>query len=308
MNAQESGEPGLLTPRILFPFLLVSLIWGSTWLVIKDQISDVPPSWSVSYRFIIASAAMFVLVGIKRLPVGLGRKGQFWAILIGIAQFSFNFNFVYNAELYITSGLVAVLFALLMVPNAILGRIFLGQRINSAFLTGSAIAAVGIALLFWHEYKSSPATIADVLLGVTLTVGGILSASVANVMQALPRLKSYPILTLLAWAMFWGAAINILVSWIMVGPPVIEMRAAYLGGILYLAIVGSVITFPLYFMLLREIGAGKAAYSSVLVPVVAMILSTLFEGYMWTALSAAGAILAMAGLLVALRARKRKID
>lgn len=306
MNAKESGEPSLLTPRILIPFLLVSLIWGSTWLVIKDQISDVPPSWSVSYRFIIASAAMFVLVGFKRLPFRLGKKGQFWAILIGIAQFSFNFNFVYNAELYITSGLVAVLFALLMVPNAILGRVFLGQRINGAFLAGSTIAAMGIALLFWHEYKSSPATIADVILGVTLTVGGILSASVANVMQALPKLKNYPILTLLAWAMFWGAAINILLSWITVGPPVIEMRAAYLGGIVYLAIVGSVVTFPLYFSLLREIGAGKAAYSSVLVPVVAMILSTLFEGYLWTALPAAGAILAMAGLLVALQARKAK--
>lgn len=310
MSAQHGGEafqePSLLTPRILFPFLLVSLIWGSTWLVIKDQISDVPPSWSVSYRFIIASAAMFVLVGFKRLPFRLGRKGQFWAILIGIAQFSLNFNFVYNAELYITSGLVAVLFALLMVPNAILGRVFLGQRINGAFLAGSTIAAAGIAMLFWHEYKSSPATITDIILGVALTVGGILSASVANVMQALPKLKSYPILTLLAWAMFWGAAINILLSWITVGPPVFEMRAAYIGGIFYLAIVGSVVTFPLYFSLLREIGAGKAAYSSVLVPVVAMILSTLFEDYVWTALAAAGALLAMAGLLVALRARKPK--
>jgi len=306
MNAEQGGEPGLLTPRILIPFLLVSLIWGSTWLVIKDQISDVPPSWSVSYRFMIAAAAMFVLVGFKRLPFRLGGKGQFWAILIGIAQFSFNFNFVYNAELFITSGLVAVLFALLMVPNAILGRIFLGQRINGAFMTGSAIAAVGIALLFWHEYKSSPATLSDVLLGVALTAGGILSASVANVMQALPKLKTYPILTLLAWAMFWGASINIVLSWATVGPPVIEMRAAYLGGIVYLAIVGSVVTFPLYFSLLREIGAGKAAYSSVLVPVVAMILSTLFEGYLWTALPAAGALLAMAGLLVALRARKPK--
>jgi drug/metabolite transporter (DMT)-like permease len=195
-----------------------------------------------------------------------------------------------------------------MVPNAILGRIFLNQRINGAFVSGSAIAAVGIAMLFWHEYKSSPATLADVLLGVALTVGGILSASVANVMQALPRLKSYPILTLLAWAMFWGAAINIVLSWITVGPPVIEMRAAYLGGIVYLAIVGSVVTFPLYFSLLREIGAGKAAYSSVLVPVVAMILSTLFENYKWTILPAAGALLAMAGLLVALRARKPKAN
>lgn len=306
MNAEPGSEPNLFSPRILIPFLLVSLIWGSTWLVIKDQISDVPPSWSVSYRFMIAALAMFVLVGLKGLSFRLGWPGQFWAVLIGIAQFSFNFNFVYNAELYITSGLVAVLFALLMVPNAILGRIFLGQRINGAFLSGSAIAAVGIALLFWHEYKSSPATLTDVLLGVALTIGGILSASVANVMQALPRLKSYPILSLLAWAMLWGAVINIVLSWITVGPPVIETRWAYLGGIFYLAIVGSVITFPLYFSILREIGAGRAAYSSVLVPIVAMILSTLFENYIWTILSAVGAFLAMAGLLVALRAGKAK--
>jgi len=311
MSADNSGEPAhepsLLTPRILIPFLLVTLIWGSTWLVIKDQISDVPPSWSVSYRFIIASAAMFIWVGYKRLPVRLGRKGQFWAMLIGIAQFSFNFHFVYNAELYITSGLVAVLFALLMVPNAVLGRIFLGQRIKGTFLLGSAIAATGIALLLWHEYKSSPATLTDVILGMTLTICGILSASSANVMQALPRLSSYPIFTLLAWSMFWGSVFNILLSWITAGPPVMEMRAGYIAGIFYLAIVGSVITFPLYFTLLREIGAGKAAYASVLVPVVAMMLSTLFEGYTWTALPVAGASLVMIGMIVALRARKPKM-
>ncbi|MEW4468349.1 EamA family transporter [Parasphingorhabdus sp. JC815] len=311
MTAQEGDtavqEPSLLSPRILLPFLLISLVWGSTWLVIKDQISDVPPSWSVSYRFIVAAVAMFLLVAFKRLPFRLGRAGQFWAMLIGIAQFSFNFHFVYNAELYITSGLVAVLFALLMVPNAVLGRIFLGQRIKGTFLAGSAIAATGIALLLWHEYKSSPATITDVILGMTLTICGILSASSANVMQALPRLSSYPIFTLLAWSMFWGSLFNISLSWIMAGPPVMEMRAGYIAGIFYLAIVGSVITFPLYFALLREIGAGKAAYASVLVPVVAMILSTLFEGYTWTALPVAGALLAITGLIVALRARKPKM-
>lgn len=310
MNAQQSGdtvqEPSLLTPRILIPFLFVSLIWGSTWLVIKDQISDVPTSWSVSYRFLVAGAAMFILVGFKRLPFRLGRTGQVFAALIGLAQFSFNFHFVYNAELYITSGLVAVLFALLMVPNAVLGRIVLGQRIKASFLAGSAIAASGIALLLWHEYKSSPATMTDVILGVTLTLCAILSASSSNVMQALPRLKHLPILTLLAWAMFWGSVFNISFAWIMAGPPVIEMRAGYIGGIFYLAIIGTVMTFPLYFMLLREIGAGKAAYSNVLVPVVAMILSTLFEGYVWTALPVAGALLAIAGLVVALRARRTK--
>ena len=306
MNVGEESEPSLLNPRILIPFLLVSLIWGSTWLVIKDQISEVPPSWSVSYRFIIAAAAMFVLVAYKRLPFRLDRTGYLFALILGLFQFSFNFNFVYNAELFITSGLVAVLFALLMVPNAIMGRIFLGHKISGAFLGGSAIAAVGIAMLFWHEYRASPASLEQVLIGAALAFGGIMSASIANVMQAGQRLKSYPIITILAWAMLFGALINVTLSWITVGPPAYEMRAAYWGGIVYLGVIGSVVTFPLYFAMIREIGPGKAAYSSVLVPVVAMILSTIFEDYVWTWLPAGGAVLAMLGLLVALRARKPK--
>lgn len=307
MSGDESAEVSLLTPRILIPFLLVSLIWGSTWLVIKDQISEVPPSWSVSYRFLIAAAAMFALAAFKRLRFRLDRTGYLLALILGFFQFTFNFNFVYNAELFITSGLVAVLFALLMVPNAILGRIFLRHKITAPFLGGSAIAAVGIAMLFWHEYRASPASLEQVLLGGALTFGGIMSASVANVMQAGERLKSYPIITVLAWAMLFGALINVVLSWITVGPPVYEMRAAYWGGIVYLGVIGSVVTFPLYFAMIREIGPSKAAYSSVLVPVVAMILSTIFEGYVWTSLSAGGAVLAMIGLLVALRARKPKL-
>ncbi|WP_321325225.1 DMT family transporter [uncultured Parasphingorhabdus sp.] len=306
MNTGEESEPSLLAPRILVPFLLVSLIWGSTWLVIKDQISEVPPGWSVSYRFLIAAAAMFVLVAYRRLSFRLDRTGYLFALILGLFQFTFNFNFVYNAELFITSGLVAVLFALLMVPNAIMGRIFLGHRISGPFLGGSAIAAAGIALLFWHEYRASPASLEQVLIGAALAFGGIMSASIANVMQAGQRLKSYPIITVLAWAMLFGALINVLLSWVTVGPPVYETRAAYWGGIVYLGVIGSVVTFPLYFAMIREIGPGKAAYSSVLVPVVAMILSTVFEDYVWTWLPAVGALLAMAGLLVALRARKPK--
>ena len=129
-------------------------------------------------------------------------------------------------------------------------------------------AAVGIALLFWHEYQASTASLEQVLLGVALTFGGIISASIANVMQAGERLKSYPLITVLAWAMLWGAVINIILSWALVGPPTYETRAAYWLGIVYLGVIGSVVTFPLYFSIIREIGPGKAAYSSVLVPVV----------------------------------------
>jgi drug/metabolite transporter (DMT)-like permease len=122
-------------------------------------------------------------------------------------------------------------------------------------------------------------------------------------MQSAERVRALPILSLLAWAMLWGTLANAALAWALYGPPVVETRAAYLGGIVYLGLMGSVVTFPMYFALIRDIGAARAAYSGVLVPVVAMILSTLFEGYRWSLLAGGGAALAMVGLVIAMRAR-----
>ncbi len=295
------------TPRILLSFLLISLIWGSTWIVIKDQIVAVPPMWSVSYRFLAGSLAMFLVIAFRRLPLLLDRRGQMWAMLLGVFQFMLNFNFVYRAEFYITSGLVAVMFALLMVPNAILGRLFLGQRISRGFLVGTAIAMAGITLLFLREYRQTEVGAGAVFIGIGLTACGIMSASAANILQARDGPKAYPILTLLAWAMFWGMAFNATLALITVGPPTIEPRTAYFAGIVYLGVIGSAVTFPIYFGMIREIGAAQAAYTGVLVPVIAMVFSTVFEDYRWTTLAASGAALAIVGLVIAMRARRPKM-
>ena len=135
------------------------------------------------------------------------------------------------------------------------------------------------------------------------SAGGILTASIANIVQATKRAAHLPLLTLLAWSMAIGMLLNALVALIWFGPPQWDPRPGYALGILYLGLLGSVATFPLYYPLVRTVGAGKAAYSSVLVPVVAMILSTMFEGFEWTALAACGAAVAMIGMLIALRAR-----
>ncbi|MEH6684208.1 MAG: EamA family transporter [Qipengyuania sp.] len=302
MSAAPEAE-SLLTPRNFAAFLLVSLIWGGTWLVIRDQIASVPASWSISYRFMIAASAMFVLAAMRREPLRLVAGGLRWALLLGLFQFTLNFGFVYNAESYITSGLVAVMFALLVVPNAIFGRIFLGQPITGAFILGSVIAALGVSLLFAHEWRSSPATLSDVLLGAALTVGGILSASAANITQAMEGAKRQPFLALLAWSMTAGAVINTIYALVADGPPQFDPRASYTLGILYLGLAGSVVTFPLYYGLVRKVGAGRAAYSSVIVPVVAMVLSTLFEGFEWGLLPATGAVVTLTGMVVAMRGR-----
>jgi drug/metabolite transporter (DMT)-like permease len=299
--APSPVEPGFLSPRVAIPFLIVSLIWGSTWLVIRDQLSVVPASWSVAYRFAVAGTGMFVLGAIMRLPLKLDRQGMLWAILLGAMQFALNFNFVYQAEHHITSGLVAVIFALLIIPNALLAKWWMGRAIGRPFIIGSIVATVGVALLMVQEYRAAPVGGAAVLLGTSLTLIAVMCASVSNVLQVLPHIARFPTITILAWSMLWGTLFNAAWSWINHGPPVIDPRPAYLGGVLYLGIVGSVVTFPLYFRLIREIGPGKAAYTGVVIPIVAMLLSSLFEGYTWTPLAIAGAVLATIGLVIAMR-------
>ena len=302
MSAQ-SGDESLFSPRNLSAFLLVSVIWGGTWLVIRDQISSVPPSWSIAWRFVVAALGMFALAKVRGEPLALLRDGWKWAAALGLFQFSLNFTFVYNAEAYITSGLVAVMFALLVVPNTILGKLLLDQPIRREFIIGSAIAAVGVAMLFAQEWRASPATLGEVLLGAGLTMGGIFAASVANIVQAMDGAKKLPLLTLLAWSMVVGVVINVVFALATQGPPQFDPRPGYALGILYLGLAGSVVTFPLYYGLVRKVGAGTAAYSSVIVPIVAMILSTLFEGFIWGPLPAAGALITLAGMVVAMRGR-----
>ncbi len=300
----EGSPPRSTRLSVLVPFAVVTLIWGSTWLVIKDQLAVVPPSWSVCYRFAVAGVAMLTWAALRRDRLLLDGRGFLFAAALGLAQFVFNFNFVYRAEQHITSGVVAVVYALLLVPNAVLARIFLGQRMGRQLLAGSAVAMAGVALLFVHEARLSPVGPHEALIGIGLALFGVLSASIANVMQATRIAKDYPMSTMLGWAMLIGAGFDALFALATVGAPVIETRGFYLLGLAYLGVIGSAITFSIYFQLIRTIGPAKAAYTSVLIPVIAMLLSTVFEGYRWSLIAAAGAVLVIAGLVIALKARR----
>lgn len=303
-----TNAPTLLTPRVLIPFVIVTLVWGSTWLVIRDQISGagavaVPAVWSVAYRFGLAAIAMFAIAAWRGERLGDGARGQVLAMLVGISQFMLNFNFVYRAEHLLTSGVVAVFYALLIVPNSLLSRAFLGTPVSRRFLAGGSIAVLGVALLLTNEARQM-IDASGVLLGALLSIGGLLAASAANVLQATAPAKRQPIFALLAWAMLWGVIGNMLFAFATVGAPVVDWRPGYLLGLAYLALMGSVLCFPLYFTIIRNVGAGQAAWSGVLVPVVAMAISTLAEGYRWTGLAIGGSILVLAGLIVALRPKK----
>ena len=294
----------MLNPRVLIPFVVATVIWGSTWIVIHDQLGVVPPAWSIAYRFFIGSAAMFVWATATGAPKTLPRAGHLYAALLGFALFCLNFNFVYHAEGRITSGLVAVVFALLIVPNAVFARIFLKQPLSARFLVGSGIALIGVAMLIVQEARADTSSGDDTIVGVALTLAGVVAASAANVFQAARRVAAMPTASLLAWGMFWGGWMNAALAWFTTGDPVIETRTGYLIGVVYLGVFASAVAFACYNFVLRAVGPGNAAYSSVLTPVFAMILSTLFEDYEWTALAAGGGAVAMAGLVVAMTARK----
>ena len=293
----------LLRPNIAIPFLLVALIWGSTWFVITTQIAEAPALWSVTWRFAMATPAMFALALVLRHRLAMPRPAHLLALAMGLFQFCGNYVFVYMSEFHLTSGIVALLIGMMLVPNAILGRMLLGEPITGRFMIGSAIALGGIGLLLLNEARVAPLG-GNVALGTGLALIAMVAASIANVIQAGPTGKSVPLVTLLAWSMLYGTLIDGGLAWSFEGPPVVPTSQAYWLGTAWLAIVGSVVTFPLYYDLVRKLGAGRAAYNGVLVVVIAMAISTMFEGYHWTALSVCGAVLSMIGLVVALRARQ----
>jgi drug/metabolite transporter (DMT)-like permease len=294
----ERGDSGFRT--VALPFAIFTAIWGSTWIVIRDQLGTVPPQWSVTYRFVIAAAAMTALARIKGRPLILDAAGYRAALFIGVTQFCINFNSVYFAERHITSGVVATIFALLLIPNALLGWFFLGQRPGARFAVGSIVAVAGIALLCVHELRSSPALPEETLAGIAFTAVGLVSASLSNVYQAREHVRRHHLASLLAWSMAIGALLDAAFAWAASGPPVFDPRPGYWAGLLYLGCFASALAFSLYFPVVRKIGPAKAAYSSVLVPIIAMGFSTAIEGYRWTAVTIAGAVLTLAGMLLAM--------
>ncbi len=290
--------------RIVLNFALTTLIWGATWIVIKEQLGVVPPSWSVSYRFLAAGALLFgyaVLSG-RRLSHRLSTHGLFLAL--ALTQFVLNFNFVYHAERYVTSGLVAAAYALLMLPNALLAWAVLRQPVSRRFMVGGLLGIFGVGLLFRSDMQAGINDAA--LFGLGLVACGILSASVANVLQASRTAAKLDLVVMLAWAMIYGGLIDAAFAWIVSGPPRFDPSPAYVGGLAYLAALGSALAFVLYFDLIRLLGPARAAYSGVMVPFLAMLLSTWFEGYRWTPAAAFGGVLALSGLVLALRSRKSR--
>ncbi len=298
----HGGASGGMTPGRMAQFVAIVLMWSISWILIKVQLGAVNPTWSIGWRFLLGGSFLLLWCRLKGLTLYIPASGWKFVVALAFLQFFLNFNLVYRAEQYLTSGIVAAAYALLMIPNALLAALFLKRRPSRRFVVGSALAIVGVALLFSAEF-AHPELSQSAGLGVVLTVAGILSASVANVLQATPAAFRLPPLAVMGWAMLVSAVGNLLFAALTSGPPAFELTLAYWGATVALGMFASAIAFSLYFELIRVIGPAEAAWTGVPIPILAMVISTFVEDFRWTGLSAAGAVIALVGLVVALRPR-----
>jgi drug/metabolite transporter (DMT)-like permease len=284
-------------------YLLVILIWGSSWIGIKMQLGTVEPIVSVTYRFTLAAVILLVWCYIRGLNMRFSLKEHGFMLLQGILLFGLNYLFFYIAELHVTSGLAAVIFSTILLMNIVNGAIFLKSAIDGMVAIGGLLGLAGIILVFRPEITSFSLD-NNGALGAVLCVVATLFASLGNITSARNQKNGLPIIQTNAYGMSYGALTMLLITLAWGKPFSFEASSVYIGSLLYLALFGSVIAFGCYLTLVGNIGADRAAYATLLFPIVALAISTIWEDYHWTLSSAAGVGLILLGNLWMLKRRK----
>jgi drug/metabolite transporter (DMT)-like permease len=286
---------------------LVVLIWGTTWIGIAFQLGPVAEELSVAYRFGLASVALFVYAWLSKRQIRIPRALYPMVVLQGAVLFCANYMLVYYGTNYITTGLVAVVFSLIVLTNAFFERVFFGTLLESRLMAGALLGIAGVALIFWPEV--SRLSLQDrTVVGVAIVTAGVVVASIGNMTAVLNTSRHLPVVAVNAHAMAWGSLISFTVALILGREITFSFAPGYVISLLYLAWFGSAIAFGAYLALIRKIGSARAAYCSVLFPVVALLISTVFEDYRWSTTAVIGVGLILAGNWLALSRAIRGLD
>lgn len=285
-------------------YLAAVLIWGSTWLAITFQLGRVPPEVSVAYRFALASAMLFAWCLVRRLPLRYSWREHRWMALQGALLFGINYVLIYLAEARISSGLVALIFSLITFMNIVWSRVFLGVRSTSATWVAAVLGVGGVALVVGPEItlgagRGSP------WLGAIFAAVSTVSASLGNIVSARNQKGGLPVIQANAFGMMYGAIFVGLYAAAVGRSFGFESSAAYIGSLAYLALFGSVLAFGAYLTLVGRIGADRAGYTGAMIPIVAIALSTAFEGLKWHALTFVGVALCLGGNVLVLRSKRK---
>ena len=287
-------------------FAISSLIWGSTWYAIKFQIGDTDPLYSVGYRFLLAGFILLVYSKVMKLNLRFPALVHFFMALQGASLFGINYWLIYKAEEHLTSGLVAVIFSCLIFLNVFFGALIIKAPIRTSVIYGGLIGIVGIALIYKDELQVF--SFADKnFVAFLMAIGSVTLASVGNILSSLGQRQKIPVIQSNAYGMLYGASLVIIVALISGKEMSIDLDFSYLASLTYLSVFGSVIAFNTYLNLLGRVGADKAGYISLVMPVIALALSTLLEGYRWTIYGFFGLLLILTGILLALRKKTKPV-
>jgi drug/metabolite transporter (DMT)-like permease len=265
-------------------FTIASLIWGSTFWAITLQLGEVPPAVSVVYRFALASSALFAWCLLRGDKLRLPWRVQRWTLLQGFFTFGLSYVCTYNAEQFVVSALVAVLFALMVFWTPICARLAFGTSIPHR-TWGAGIAAIaGVSLLFWHSIEGALHDIGQggqghFILGLVLGIGASIASAAGSIVVGKVREQSTNLMLTTGWSMFWGTCM-VAIWCLATGQEFVIPRApSYVFGLLHLSIFGSVVAFICYFTLINRIGSNKAVYIGVITPVISVLLSIKLEHY-----------------------------
>ena len=276
------------------------MIWGSTWLVIKFQLGVVDPLLSVCYRFGLAGILLIVYAKAFKLNLSFTFKQHLLIALQGTLLFGLNYWLVYLSELYLTSGLVAVAFSMLIFLNIFFGAILLKYSIKRSVIYGAILGLAGTFLLFKQELTAFNWG-NESFLGLVYCATAIVLSSLGNITSAYNQKQKIPVIQTNAFGMLYGALLMLIMALVMGKPISFDPSYSYVLSLFYLAIFGSIIGFGCYLTLIGRIGADKAAYAIVLIPVVALILSSIFESFQITYYAVSGIFLILTGNILALR-------
>ena len=297
-----------LSPLDMGLYGLTVLAWGFSWYALKLQLGTVPPEVSVFWRFVLASAIMmgWAMARGARLSFPLRTHLRFAGL--GLFLFSTNFTLFYYGGQYVPSGLLSVVFSLASVFNMILGFAIFGQRISRRVLLGALLGFAGVALLFRPQIMGAADSGLDAtaLLGLGLCVAGTLSFCLGNMVSTANQKSGIPLVSASAWGMVYGTVLLGLFAAFRGASFAIEWTPTYLGAMVYLAVIASVVAFACYLTLLARIGSARAGYSTVMFPVVALLVSTVLENFHWGPDAIAGLVCVLGGNLLVLRSGRAK--
>ena len=283
----------------LLLYVVTVLIWGSTWFAIEFQLGVVAIEVSLAYRYLLAAALAFAWCFLRGESLRFNWYAHRYFLLLGCFLFGLNYLAAYSAQIYITSALNAIGFSAMLWMNIVNARVFMGTRIDIRTYVGAGLGIVGIVVLFWPEVQD--VSWSDrVLVGASLSLTGAMIASIGNIVSQAAQRKNLPVMPSTAWGMLYGSLLNLGLAFGRDIPFTFDPSPGYVVSLLFLAIFGSVVAFGCYLTLLGRIGPERAGYAVVVFPIVALLLSAMFEGLELDTHIFVGVALALAGNFVIL--------